>query len=119
MVTGMGLLALQLATLLSEVVTGEELLQLDEKVDLNASYKHEHLWSSWKSLHSKNYTDQVEELLRHLTWLSNMKFIQGHNANAHIFGFRLAMNHLGDMVSGEHCRHGYDISSWVSSTAIN
>ncbi len=67
--------------------------------DLNVSFKYKEDWENWKQTHSKKYTDVVDELLRHLTWLSNLKFIEMHNANAHIFGFELAMNHLGDMVS--------------------
>ena len=70
---------------------------LDSTV-FNVSYKYEEAWRSWKATHSKKYLDATEDLLRHQTWLSNMKFIEGHNANAHIFGFTLAMNHLGDMV---------------------
>ena len=56
-------------------------------------------WQMWKSLHGKSYGSEREELERHLVWLANREYINGHNQNAHIFGFTLAMNHLGDIVS--------------------
>ena len=56
-------------------------------------------WSLWKSKHSKAYDTDLEELERHLVWLSNKEYIDQHNANAVLFGFTLAMNHLGDLVS--------------------
>jgi len=56
-------------------------------------------WQMWKAQHGKSYGSQREELERHLVWLANREYINGHNNNAHIFGFTLAMNHLGDIVS--------------------
>ena len=56
-------------------------------------------WSLWKNEHSKAYQSDREELERHLVWLSNKEYIDQHNANADLFGFTLAMNHFGDMVS--------------------
>ena len=56
-------------------------------------------WNLWKSQHLKSYDSELEELSKHLVWLSNKKFIELHNANSHIFGFELAMNHFGDLVS--------------------
>ena len=55
-------------------------------------------WQLWKARHSKIYDTEILELERHLTWLSNKKYIEQHNANSHIFGFTLAMNRFGDMV---------------------
>ena len=55
-------------------------------------------WQLWKAQHGKSYQSQREELDRHLIWLANREYINGHNKNAHIFGFTLAMNHLGDIV---------------------
>lgn len=55
-------------------------------------------WNLWKGQHEKSYSSQLEELERHVVWLSNKKYIEQHNANSHIFGFTLAMNHFGDMV---------------------
>ena len=62
-------------------------------------FQHPEEWQLWKSQHGKSYQSQGEELERHLIWLANREYISGHNYNAHIFGFILAMNHLGDIVS--------------------
>ena len=56
-------------------------------------------WSLWKSEHAKSYESDLEELERHLVWLSNKEYIDQHNANADLFGFTLAMNNFGDLVS--------------------
>ena len=56
-------------------------------------------WKLWKSQHGKSYDSTKEELEKHITWLSNKEYIDQHNANSDVFGFTLAMNHLGDMVS--------------------
>jgi len=56
-------------------------------------------WEMWKEQHGKGYQSEREELERHLIWLSNKQYIDQHNANSDIFGFTLAMNHFGDMVS--------------------
>ena len=56
-------------------------------------------WQMWKIQHGKSYGSVREELERHLVWLANREYINAHNQNSHIFGFTLAMNHLGDMVS--------------------
>ena len=61
-------------------------------------YQHPEEWQLWKSHHGKSYGSQREELERHLVWLSNREYINAHNKNAHILGFTLAMNHLGDIV---------------------
>ena len=56
-------------------------------------------WEMWKEQHGKGYQSEREELERHLVWLSNKKYIDQHNVNADFFGFTLAMNHFGDLVS--------------------
>ncbi|XP_064383113.1 procathepsin L-like [Halichondria panicea] len=58
-------------------------------------------WQVWKSRHEKIYDTHLVELEKHLTWLSNKKYIEQHNANSHIFGFTLAMNKFGDMTELE------------------
>lgn len=65
---------------------------------LKPRFRYEQEWSKWKFTNDRNYTSDLEELERHLIWLSNKVYIDQHNANAHIFGFTLAMNHLGDLV---------------------
>ena len=61
-------------------------------------YQFPEQWQAWKNSHGKNYTSQLEELDRHLVWLSNKKYIESHNANEDYLGFSLAMNSFGDMV---------------------
>lgn len=58
-------------------------------------------WNLWKGQHQKKYDSELEDLDKHLVWLSNKKFIELHNANSHIFGFDLAMNHFGDLTDLE------------------
>lgn len=62
-------------------------------------------WTAWKGYHGKSYVSEVEELEKHLVWLSNKEYVEQHNENAHVFGFTLALNHLGDMVSLTACMH--------------
>ena len=66
-------------------------------------------WNLWKTQHQKTYGSDLQELDRHLVWLSNKKYIELHNANSHLFGFNLAMNHFGDMV-----RRGTFRSSYIA-----
>ena len=61
-------------------------------------FQHLEEWQLWKTQHGISYQSQREELDRHLIWLANRQFIIGHNMNAHIFGFSLAMNKFGDIV---------------------
>ena len=60
---------------------------------------HAEEWQMWKTQHGKSYGSVREELERHLVWLANREYINAHNQNSHIFGFTLAINHLGDIVS--------------------
>ena len=56
-------------------------------------------WQAWKAAYKKVYTSEMEELQRHITWLSNKKFIEVHNQFNATFGYTLAMNEFGDLVS--------------------
>lgn len=56
-------------------------------------------WKLWKSQHGREYESTLEDLDRHIVWLSNKKYIELHNSNSHIFGYTLSLNHFGDMVS--------------------
>ena len=56
-------------------------------------------WSSWRTLHNKSYLSSHEELERYVAWRSNTAYIQYHNSFADKFGYTLAMNNYGDMVS--------------------
>ena len=65
-------------------------------------------WNLWKGQHKKTYANDLEELDRHLVWVSNKKYIETHNLNSHVFGFNLAMNHFGDIVSDKNLsKFGY------------
>ena len=52
-------------------------------------------WKAWKSFHNKNYDDEGEERVRNFIWQDNLKRIVSHNE---VHKYKLAMNHLGDMV---------------------
>lgn len=69
-------------------------------------YEHVEEWNLWKNQHQKTYGSDLEDLDRHKVWVSNKKFIDVHNDNSHIFGYSLAMNHFGDLVSSyvENCK---------------
>ena len=68
------------------------------------SYQFPEQWQAWKTAHSKNYTSQIEELDRHLVWLSNKKYIESHNAYSHVFGYTLELNKFADWVREGICR---------------
>lgn len=55
-------------------------------------------WQEWKVTYGKNYTSQLEELDRHLVWLSNKEYIESHNAYSDVFGYTLELNKFADMV---------------------
>ena len=63
------------------------------------NYQLEQEWKVWKILHGRTYQSELEELERHLIWLSNVEYVNRHNEHAEFFGFTLAMNHFGDMVN--------------------
>ena len=65
---------------------------------VTVNYQFPEQWEAWKTQHGKSYSSQLEDLDRHLVWLSNKKFIESHNANEDYFGFALGMNSLGDLV---------------------
>ena len=72
------------------------LAELTEAVVVH--YQFPEQWKAWKTEHGKNYSSELEDLDRHLVWLSNKKFIESHNANEDYFGFGLGMNSFGDLV---------------------
>ncbi|CAI8032372.1 Silicatein [Geodia barretti] len=71
-------------------------------VRCEVQYQHPEEWDLWKTEHGKSYESQREELERHIVWLSNREYINAHNKNSHIFGYTLAMNHLGDITEVEY-----------------
>lgn len=64
-------------------------------------FEHHEEWQMWKTQHGKSYASEREELEKHLVWVSNKEYIERHNANSDVFGFTLAMNHFGDLVSNQ------------------
>ena len=57
-------------------------------IALAVRYEMPQQWNLWKSQHGKAYKSDKEDLERHLNWVSNKKYIDMHNANADVFGFR-------------------------------
>ncbi|NXG25573.1 CATL1 protein, partial [Grallaria varia] len=62
----------------------------------------EEAWEGWKSLHAKEYPGEAEPTRREI-WEKNLRHIQQHNREESQgkHGFRLAMNHLGDLTHEE------------------
>ena len=56
-------------------------------------------WKGWCLTHNKSYQSSGETLERYVIWRANIAYIQSHNAYAESFGFTLAMNSFGDLVS--------------------
>ena len=56
-------------------------------------------WHGWKLEHGKGYSSEREEVYRHVVWQGNKKFIEAHNMYNKTFGYTLAMNEMGDLVS--------------------
>ena len=63
------------------------------------NYQVKEKWMQWKVQHGKSYSSEMEELERHFIWISNLEYVQRHNEYVDVFGFTLAMNRYGDMVS--------------------
>ncbi|XP_065508577.1 procathepsin L-like isoform X2 [Caloenas nicobarica] len=62
----------------------------------------EEAWEGWKSLHAKEYPEEVEAARREV-WEKNMRRIQQHNweESQGKHQFRLEMNHYGDLTDEE------------------
>jgi len=69
-------------------------------------------WETWKLVHSKNYTNNMEEKFRMKIYMENKAKIARHNAKAFKGGksYFLKMNHYGDMLHHEFMRNmlGFD-----------
>ena len=55
-------------------------------------------WQLWKAEHGKLYSSELEELEKHLVWLSNKKYIEAHTAASDVFGYTLELNKFADLV---------------------
>ncbi|XP_075873264.1 cathepsin S-like isoform X1 [Nelusetta ayraudi] len=60
-------------------------------------------WLLWKKLHSRVYSDEIEDLGRRRIWQDNLEMINVHNLERSLglHSYSLAMNHLGDMTADE------------------
>lgn len=88
--------------LLASLVQLLLLVTLPQGDCLGPVWSHVEEWGSWKLEHGRSYDSERVELEKHLVWLSNKVYIEQHNANEHVFGFSLKMNHLGDLSQHEY-----------------
>lgn len=56
-------------------------------------------WNLWKRTHDKQYLTGRRDIERFAVWKSNKVYIDYHNEFENIFGYKLAMNQFGDLVS--------------------
>ena len=61
-------------------------------------YKTDASWLQWKRHHEKSYDDDLTELERYVTWVSNRALVESHNTLGKEFGYTLAVNQFADMV---------------------
>ena len=64
-----------------------------------ARYEFVEEWKLWKKQHRKVYKSKHEDLERHIVWRANKQYIEMHNINVEVFGYKVAMNHFSDLVS--------------------
>ena len=64
---------------------------------LSARLELEEEWQEWKQQHSKTYSNDVEESVRHAVWFRTFHHIQEHNKGNHTY--KLGLNKFADMVS--------------------
>ena len=53
-------------------------------------------WKQWKSQHSKNYSDEIEESVRRAVWFRTFNHINEHSNSGH--SYKLGLNKFADMV---------------------
>lgn len=58
-------------------------------------------WHLWKNSHGKIYDSHLEELEKHIVWLSNRAYVEHHNLNARkgFYSYQVKLNHFADLVS--------------------
>lgn len=62
-------------------------------------------WKLWKATHSREYGTPLAEIHRLSIWLSNRRYVEKHNEQAHQHGFKLKINSFGDLVSTFHSHY--------------
>lgn len=62
--------------------------------------QHVEEWHLWKNAHGKNYNSHLEELEKHIVWLSNRAYVEHHNINARkgFYSYQVKLNHFADLV---------------------
>ena len=56
-------------------------------------------WKQWRAKHKKHYSTHESESLKRTVWSKNKEYVEDHNAHAGEYGYTLAMNSFGDLVS--------------------
>ncbi len=56
-------------------------------------------WHLWKRTHGKQYPTGRRDMERFAVWKSNRVYIDYHNEFESVFGYKLAINQFGDLVS--------------------
>ncbi len=68
-------------------------------VSVEAELETDSEWLVWKKGHNREYESDIHELERYVTWKSNKAYIDAHNELVDEFGYNLALNQFGDLVS--------------------
>ncbi len=90
---------MKLHTIILLSILGLSLSYEDQKKE-GPTFEFVEEWSLWKAVHSKNYASNLEELEKHLVWLSNKVYVENHNINAKkgFYSYEVKLNHLADLV---------------------
>lgn len=68
---------------------------------LQLGFKLDSEWMQWKNEHLREYESDTHELERYVIWKSNKAYVDVHNELKDEFGYFLALNQFGDLVSKE------------------
>lgn len=86
--------------------------QIVVAIQARTVFKFSKEWQVWKAEHGKLYSSELEELEKHLVWLSNKKYIEAHNAASDVFGYTLELNKFADMVRQTDITFVYNIFNY-------
>ena len=87
---------MKISTILCCIVS---LAIISNGVSVELGFKGDGEWLSWKKQHSRNYESDIHELEKYAIWRSNKAYIDAHNERKDKFGYVMAMNQFGDLVS--------------------
>lgn len=89
-------------TLLSSIFFLSVVVSLALSLDERKAHVYQFVeeWHLWKNTHGKNYDSHLEELEKHMVWLSNRAYVEHHNVNARIgfYSYHVKLNHFADLV---------------------